>query len=283
MPLAYKRDFLRKYNHAAKDFSATCLQWKDLRQIYLEHVGLVGALGSAGKYVADRLLQCPAIHTVGWRVKDAEHLIDKIVRKSIHKSAAWATLANYGKVVTDLVGVRGLYLFHNEWPTINTYILNTWTLKQRPEANVRKSDPEEYKKIFRQEGCRVIERSSGYRSVHYLVKFRPTRTEQIVEVQVRSLFEQAASEADHKVRYPSLVREHDLNNLVEHMQRAAALGDGISTLLRLLGDYLLDQQQGKSARARRDALGTISRKRQQVGLLYDELVDNPMPNVPSAR
>lgn len=246
MPLASKADFLRRYSHTAEEFSATCLQWNDLRRIHSLHEDSLGVLTPIASLVADTLFQSPGIHTVGSRIKDPEHLIDKIIRKSRADKGVWATASNYHKVVTDLVGVRGLYLLHSEWPAIDAYIRSKWPLKRRPEAIVQPKDPDRYKDMFRRAGCKIVQRLTGYRSVHYLVRLRPDKTERIVEIQVRSLFEQAASEVDHRVRYPRLTKNQVLDDLVANVHEVAALGDEFSAMAATLLKFLQAQQAGRS-------------------------------------
>lgn len=277
MPLLPKAEFLRTYRHTAEEFSATGLDWNDLKRVYSQQEGAIGNLLPTGTLVAETILLCPAVHTVGSRVKEPEHLVDKIVRKSKETKTIWATSANYKKVVTDLIGARGLYLFNDEWPRINAHILNSWSLKKRPEANVRKGDPEEYKKMFDEGGCRVIERTTGYRSIHYLAKVRATKTEQIVEIQIRSLFEQAASEVDHKVRYPSFTDDSELAALATNVHRIAALGDEMSIMARCQMDYLKIRRARGPVGIAEAALGILERKIAHVDSLYRELFSAGTP------
>ena len=57
------------------------------------------------------------IHSVKSRIKDAEHLRDKLQRK-IH-SGREITISNFRNQVTDLIGVRILYLYQDQFEIIH--------------------------------------------------------------------------------------------------------------------------------------------------------------------
>ena len=54
-------------------------------------------------------------------------------------------------------------------------------------ANIRKGDNT---KTYEELGIEVCSRLSGYRSVHYLIESYPTTEKVIIEVQVRTIFEE---------------------------------------------------------------------------------------------
>jgi SMC interacting uncharacterized protein involved in chromosome segregation len=79
-------------------------------------------------------------------------------------------------------------------------------LNEKPQANIKKGDKVEMYK----DRCEIKEHRFGYRSVHYLISHPMSKDdEQIVEIQIRTLFEEAWSEIDHKIRYP-----YDINNII---------------------------------------------------------------------
>ena len=61
------------------------------------------------------------IHSIRSRIKDPEHLRDKLKRKS--SSNREITVDNYLTEITDLVGVRVLFLFQNQFKIIHEGIL----------------------------------------------------------------------------------------------------------------------------------------------------------------
>lgn len=273
MPMRLKADFLRNYGYDAGEVSAAGIVWTDLRRIHADHEKRVRALEPVGSMVAERLMQCDAVHSVGSRAKEPEHLVEKIIRKSISQGSVWATLTNYHTKVTDLVGARALYLFLDDWRVIHKFILDTWDLEAPPEANVRPHDPAENKSVFRRAGCNVVERTTGYRAVHYLAKVKLEKEECTVEIQVRTLFEEAASELDHRVRYPYFMKETSLENMAGKVHQIAALGDEVGIMAKTQKDYIaLLRESPVDLDAAERQLQKLVRKHRHVQDLYHEVL-----------
>jgi ppGpp synthetase/RelA/SpoT-type nucleotidyltranferase len=147
------------------------------------------------------------VHSVRYRIKDPEHLIEKIIRKKIEDKNSNLTLENYKEELTDLIGLRALHLFKEDWEFVNDFITTTWDLKQNPIANYRKGDTEQIIEFFKKKGCEPKEHKYGYRSIHYIIKTQPGKQVHYGEIQVRTIFEEAWAEIDHTIRYP-----YDLEN-----------------------------------------------------------------------
>jgi putative GTP pyrophosphokinase len=106
-------------------------------------------------------------------------------------------IKTYSRMITDLVGVRALHLFKEDWHIIHDFIVHTWDLQKKPVANICEGDHEEFINRFKEKGCMIHRHPFGYRSVHYVVAFSPSRVEStMVEIQVRTLLEEAWSEID---------------------------------------------------------------------------------------
>lgn len=63
----------------------------------------------------------PIIHSVKSRIKDPEHLRDKLKRKQ--SSQRVISTANLFAQITDLVGIRVLHLYQDQFPIIHQAIL----------------------------------------------------------------------------------------------------------------------------------------------------------------
>lgn len=72
------------------------------------------------------------IHSVRSRVKDAEHLIVKVIRKKQENQLKYRKLDkdNYERFITDLIGIRCLVLFKDDWENLHYYILKLPTRNQ---------------------------------------------------------------------------------------------------------------------------------------------------------
>lgn len=142
----------------------------------------------------------PLVHSVKSRLKDIDHLREKIIRK-------WAdgpiTEKNLFQRVTDLAGVRVIHLCSQQFAEIHAAICEhvqkgVWVLHESPVAY--SWDPEATV-FFRNLGLAAELRDSYYTSIHYVVKPQP-QSHLTCEIQVRTLFEEAWGEIDHAFNYP---------------------------------------------------------------------------------
>lgn len=182
----------------------------------------------------------PHVHSVRYRVKDAEHLIEKIIRKKVENPEREITTATYLSEITDLIGIRVLHLFKTEWVIIHQNILDTWNLKEPVIAYYRAGDNTN---IFEENKCTPKEHKSGYRSIHYIAESQPTKLRTYAEIQVRTIFEEAWSEIDHTVRYP-----YDMDNplLAQYLlifNRLAGSADEMGAFILNLRKHLQEIQE----------------------------------------
>ncbi|HEY9401624.1 MAG TPA: hypothetical protein VIQ24_02940 [Pyrinomonadaceae bacterium] len=226
--------FLKTYNLEEDALSKTGLVWADLEAIYADHLDNTQTLESTADYVAARLRQVGEVHSLKIRIKDPEHLIEKIIRKKKDDPSLEFTLDNYREKITDLIGVRALHLFKEDWSEIHDFIEGTWKLHEQATANVRKGDSEEYTQQFVEKGCRINEHKFGYRSVHYLLISQPAKEQYITEVQVRTIFEEGWSEIDHRIRYPYDLGNAILTQLSAIHNRLAGSADEIGSFIKFL-------------------------------------------------
>lgn len=150
-------------------------------------------------------LTCPGgeiIHSYKSRLKDRNHLCEKIVRKT--KAGRSINPDNLFHEITDLAGVRILHLYQEQFTSIDAVVRKKvldgdWHLSERPKAYTW--DPENTE-FFKQFDLDVAEKPTSYTSVHYLI--RP-RADSLIccELQVRTLFEEIWGEVDHQLNYPS--------------------------------------------------------------------------------
>ena len=143
----------------------------------------------------------PIIHTIKNRLKDADHLRDKLERKWDERKPI--TTSNFFTRINDLAGVRVLHLYQDQFPIIHQHIQRQvdegdWFFHEKPVAY--SWDPES-REFFQNLGLEAKIRDSYYTSIHYLVK--PKQESNICcEVQVRTLFEEIWGEIDHTINYP---------------------------------------------------------------------------------
>lgn len=65
------------------------------------------------------------VHSIKSRIKDPEHLIEKIIRNSNQKPKKYTLLNvdNYHKIITDLIGVRIIILDKKDWREVHNSLL----------------------------------------------------------------------------------------------------------------------------------------------------------------
>ena len=134
------------------------------------------------------LTQSPQIvHSVKSRLKDLQHLREKIQRKSSTEDPI--TPENIFDRVTDIAGVRVLHLYQTQFTHIHRAVnqkldSQDWILYEQPKAYTW--DPES-RGFFENQGLNVEVKESLYTSVHYVIKPRENSPVSC-EIQVRTLF-----------------------------------------------------------------------------------------------
>ena len=148
------------------------------------------------------LTQSPQIvHSVRSRMKDLQHLREKIQRKFSTRDPI--TPENIFDRITDIAGVRVLHLYQAQFTHIHRAInqkldSQDWILYEDPKAYTW--DPESHG-FFENQGLNVEVKESLYTSVHYVIKPREDSPVSC-EIQVRTLLEEVWGEIDHLVNYP---------------------------------------------------------------------------------
>ena len=145
------------------------------------------------------------VHSVKSRMKDPEHLKDKIQRKL--KSEKIIDENNLFTVVNDLIGVRVLYLYQDQFQLIHNELLKKvdetkdWMFVEAPKAYTWDPETREY---FEKLNIHTEVRDTYYTSVHYVIIIKPNNELSNItcEIQVRTLFEEIWGEIDHTINYP---------------------------------------------------------------------------------
>ena len=230
-----KEKFFKDFSIDEDYFLSTDLNWDDLVLIYEDYVKLVPLLEKEAEHIVSKLIDIPAVHSVIRIVKKATHLIEKIIRKGKKYKDRNISVDNYKEIVTDLIGIRVLHLFKDDWQSIHHEILNLWDTKETPQVNIRRGDYniEQLRESIKDIDCEIIIREHGYRSVHYLVGIDLTKLINIsVEIQVRTVFEEAWSEIDHIMRYPYDVDNPIITEYLAIFNRIVGSADEMGTFLK---------------------------------------------------
>lgn len=147
------------------------------------------------------------VHSVKWRVKDPDHLRDKLERKAREQAAQGKpfpyTPENLFTKVNDLAGFRILHLHTRQMGEINQCLEalfkeDKYLVVEGPAARTWDDESRSY---FGSIGIKTVKSASLYTSVHYVLQ--PNRRTKITcELQVRTLMEEVWGEVAHSINYP---------------------------------------------------------------------------------
>ena len=225
-------EFLMKYPHVEKIIEENNIDTEVLKDIYNDFVDYKVSYENQAGFIANILRSQSIVHTVKSRIKDPDRLIEKIIRKTRDRKLKYGkdfqfTLENYKNEINDLIGIRVIHIFKDQWKDIHEFITKTWNVIE-VTANVREGDNT---RKFEELGIEVRSRISGYRSVHYLVEFYPTNERVIAEIQVRTIFEEGYGEIDHRLRYSHVEIPEILKSNLLLFNRIAGSADEMASLI----------------------------------------------------
>jgi len=216
-------EFLSRNSIDKETWEKANIEWQTLQTIAADHEAKTAKLGDEAAYLANAIQKFDKVHSVRWRVKNSEHLLEKIVRKRAEGEAKYAdiTLKNYFNLVTDLVGIRALHLFKEDCLEIDPSLKSLGSLQETPIVYIRKGDDDALCKKLEEKGFEIKLHPKGYRSVHYVIEAGLLNHQIISEVQVRTIFEEGWSEIDHKVRYPNFSENELVGYYLDMFNRMA--------------------------------------------------------------
>lgn len=188
-------------------------------------------------------------HSIKWRVKDPDHLREKLIRKGLEAKEQGKdfpyTLENLFKKVNDLAGFRILHLHTTQIEEINKELLaifyeQQWVKLEGPKA---RTWDDEHRQYFNSIGIKTEKSPSLYTSVHYVVQPN-SRTELTCEIQVRTLMEEVWGEVDHQINYPVKTNSLSCREQIKVLARVT------SSCSRLVDSIFLANKEEMSAKTK---------------------------------
>ena len=234
-----KKQFLDTYNINELELEELNIDWQDLKAIHDDFLECRKSYETQADLIANILRGQPKVHSVKTRIKDMRHLMEKLIRKTPNRREKYGedfkfTVDNYKDEITDLLGIRVIHIFKEDWEEIHNFITSMWNVREIV-ANVREGDTT---KKFDEQGIAVRSRPSGYRSVHYLIESYPTNKKLITEVQVRTIFEEGYGEIDHQLRYSHEDIPELLGQNLMLLNRIAGSSDEMASLINMLSQSI---------------------------------------------
>ena len=247
-----KEKFFELYGIDEKQLEELNIEYKDLISIYEDFMECKKSYETQADLIANILRGHPKVHSVKTRIKDAKHLIEKLIRKTPGRREKYGqdfkfTVDNYKDEITDLLGIRVIHIFKEDWEEIHNFITSMWNVMEIV-ANVREGDNT---KKFEEQGIAVRSRPSGYRSVHYLVESYPTNKRLITEVQVRTIFEEGYGEIDHQLRYSHQDIPELLGQNLMLLNRIAGSSDEMASLINRLSQSIQEAEEKYNTRLKK--------------------------------
>lgn len=147
------------------------------------------------------------VHSTKARIKDPDHLEDKLLRKltdaKAKKRRFMISEKNLLYRINDLAGFRILHLHTEQIVSIDRELRAVlaeyrFPLYETPKA---RTWDDENRAFFQKCGLKTVKSPTMYTSVHYVVESNSS-TKATCEIQVRTLAEELWGEVDHTMNYP---------------------------------------------------------------------------------
>lgn len=173
------------------------------------------------------------VHSISSRVKSVGSLCEKILRKDDPRDPE-VTADNYQTEIQDLIGIRALYVFPDEFAIVYQQILKRYKniFDGLPTVRYRKGDNLDlFKKGFPNNRVIYPDTDDDYRSIHYL--FHHEKPDVRIELQTRTIFEEGWSEINHRTVYgmKNSAKSDMLNILSPILSRMVGTSNDIASLI----------------------------------------------------
>jgi putative GTP pyrophosphokinase len=176
------------------------------------------------------------VHSIRHRLKDIDHLLEKIDRKNKEDQQKPETdrigeinKDNFFERITDIAGVRVLHLFLTQFEKIHEAIMEKvqdgdFVLFEDPKAYTWDPDSN---KFFNSLGIKTEQKDSFYTSIHYVLKPN-SRSKITCEIQVRTLLEEVWGEVDHTMNYPTPITDEQCREQIRVLARLVSAGSHLA-------------------------------------------------------
>ena len=228
-----------------------------LRSIVQDYKSNQLTLLDEAEYIAKKIQRCDSVHSVRWRIKDTSHLLNKIIRKLTEDEPSekykGISSGNYKSIITDLIGVRAIYLFKSDWKDVHEHILSRWTTKNDESVMIYHRDGDIMDIYAGHPECKQEIHKHNYRSIHYVVPATNIESVQVYcEIQTRTIFEEGWSEIDHQVRYPDYSDDENLMSYLTIFNRLAGSAEEMGSYVNELVELIKKNNKLESERDLKD-------------------------------
>ncbi|MBA8868989.1 RelA/SpoT domain-containing protein [Pantoea agglomerans] len=245
--------FIKQWNLNSELVEKSGLTIDALNSIVIDYNANQLALLDEAEYIAKKIQRCNSVHSVRWRIKDTSHLLNKIIRKLTEDKPSdkykGINSSNYKSIVTDLIGVRAIYLFKSDWKEVHDHILSRWNIKEDEPVMIYHREGDVMDIYAGHSVCKQEIHKHNYRSIHYVVPATNIESEQVYcEIQTRTIFEEGWSEIDHQVRYPDYSDDENLMSYLTIFNRLAGSADEMGSYVNELVELIKKNNKLESER-----------------------------------
>ncbi|MBQ7329120.1 MAG: hypothetical protein IJX01_04360 [Oscillospiraceae bacterium] len=253
---AAKERFLKKYDNIKlrKDLDLVEKRipdfWENVEEIRKHYEKSISSYKSTLSDIIDSIshadMDKPVIHSIRYRIKDADSLIVKIIQKSAKvpespqgnaeiEKYRNLTKDNYYKIITDLIGIRILIRYRYQWKSVHSLVwklfkseeheyIEDWITEYQNDRAVKYivEQPKAYVKqisdraVYEEIGKNIFDirdSDNHYASLHYIINVGGC----YCELQVRTIFDEAWCECNHDFVYKAHIKSQQAKNTLERL------------------------------------------------------------------
>lgn len=135
-----RKEFFKKY-HNQELFYQSGLSWDVLEDIECDYDSKVGTFKKIASEYVEEIGNLTDVHSVRFRIKDVEHLIEKVIRKAVEYGDTNIVFnkETYLIEITDIIGIRALYVFKSDYLSLHNAITSRYKKNfcEKPQVKLR--------------------------------------------------------------------------------------------------------------------------------------------------
>lgn len=190
------------------------------------------------------------VHSYRFRIKKTGSLLAKIIRKGAERKTEY-TSTNYFQKITDLLGIRILYIFKEDYWSVHKQIMNEYENQLAQDISIKLKegdDHEMYERLLQGYSNVRVDKNKTYRSIHYTIYAQKNDIDACprVEIQTRTIFEEGWSEINHKLVYKKGTGNSGLKKTSDVLSSMVGACDTIGMLMKTLYDTGIQSEGDKT-------------------------------------
>ncbi|MFR3786106.1 MAG: hypothetical protein ACLTWR_02245 [Agathobaculum desmolans] len=246
-----REEFLRRYD-VQKQFRECQLSWDTLMEIGDDYENKCYGCGRKNQeYLGEyfeiiqahiaKIASFENVHSYRFRIKRTGSLLAKIIRKSAERGDNGFTVENYFNKITDLLGIRILYVFKEDYWSVHQQIMAEYENQLAQDVSIKLKtgdDKDMYKRLIREYSNARVDENKIYRSIHYTIYAKKDAIDKYprVEIQTRTIFEEGWSEINHKLVYKQNIESPELKKTSDLLSSMVGACDSVGTLMKMFYD-----------------------------------------------